>query len=379
MSDIVPPRKPAILFVDDEESLLAGLSVALRRQRNIWDMQFVCGGQTAIELLQPGRFDAVVSDMQMPGVTGEKLLTAARERCPATVRILLSGQTQYEVLLRSVRFAHRYLSKPCSAADLRACLELLLGQAFSMNPATRELVCGIDQLSITPATQASLKALLDSPRVDFAALAAAIEVNAPLAAKVLHVSNAGFCAPPQLVSSVLQALTVLGMDTVRSIILSMQVREETPLSKQSARHALDTGRLLARMRGEEGALVCGVLHGLGVQVMAERLGEPYVKFLERIQADPTLSLEAAEQETFGIGNARVAAHLLGLWGVMPQITDAIRQYSAPAVTENTSELALDLRCACALTGGSATPISSPRIEANLPQWKAWADEIRALP
>jgi len=64
---------------------------------------------------------------------------------------------------------------------------------------------------------------------------------------------------------------------------------------------------------------------------------------------------------------------------MPQITDAIRQYSAPAVTENTSELALDLRCACALTGGSATPISSPRIEANLPQWKAWADEIRALP
>ncbi|MCF6243145.1 MAG: response regulator, partial [Bacteroidales bacterium] len=66
--------KKRILFVDDEPNILQGLKRTLRQQRKQWDMVFTESGQQALELLAEQPYDAVVSDMRMPGMDGAQLL-----------------------------------------------------------------------------------------------------------------------------------------------------------------------------------------------------------------------------------------------------------------------------------------------------------------
>ncbi len=54
-----------ILFVDDEQHVLAGLENMLRRQRKVWHMDFASSGQAALDLMDGGAYDVVVTDMRM--------------------------------------------------------------------------------------------------------------------------------------------------------------------------------------------------------------------------------------------------------------------------------------------------------------------------
>ncbi len=62
--------KKRILFVDDEPSVLDGLRRMLRAERGRWDMSFVGGADAALEVMHASDFDAVVSDVSMPGKDG---------------------------------------------------------------------------------------------------------------------------------------------------------------------------------------------------------------------------------------------------------------------------------------------------------------------
>jgi YesN/AraC family two-component response regulator len=63
-----------LLFVDDEPRVLQGLTQGLRNKRHVWEMVFAEGATTALEDIGRGRFDAVISDMRMPGMDGAELL-----------------------------------------------------------------------------------------------------------------------------------------------------------------------------------------------------------------------------------------------------------------------------------------------------------------
>lgn len=101
-----------IIFVDDEERVLRALSKALRHQKG-WEMSFVDGGVKALDLMASQQFDVIVSDMRMPGMSGEQLLSKVREQYPEVSRIVLSGQCDQETAFRLVGSDHLYLSKPC--------------------------------------------------------------------------------------------------------------------------------------------------------------------------------------------------------------------------------------------------------------------------
>ena len=114
--------KKRILFVDDDPAVLHALSSVLRRDRTRWDMVFAAGGPAAVDELRKSAFDAVVSDMRMPGVNGAQLLEIVRRDSPGTVRIMLSG-SDCEAALPNI---DELLPKPCSARVLRETLERMM-------------------------------------------------------------------------------------------------------------------------------------------------------------------------------------------------------------------------------------------------------------
>jgi len=112
-----------ILFVDDESKVLDGIGRMLHADRKRWDMQFVTSGEDALRACEAGAFDVVISDMRMPGMDGAKLLSHVRDRYPGTARIILSGYSEVSSSTRAVPVAHRFLTKPCDAAQLQAAID----------------------------------------------------------------------------------------------------------------------------------------------------------------------------------------------------------------------------------------------------------------
>ena len=107
--------KKRILFVDDESLALQGLERMLRNMRNEWEMEFVDSGSKALARMADAVFDVVVSDMRMPGMNGAQLLNEVMMRYPSTVRLILSGHADQDLIMKCVGSTHQYLSKPCAS------------------------------------------------------------------------------------------------------------------------------------------------------------------------------------------------------------------------------------------------------------------------
>lgn len=111
-----------LLIADDEEFVRHGLSELLRR------VGFRCvvaeSGPVALEKLQAGAFDALISDIHMPGNAGLELIQRVREVSPALPVVLLTGRPSVETAARSVRLpVTAYLTKPPNMDELEAILD----------------------------------------------------------------------------------------------------------------------------------------------------------------------------------------------------------------------------------------------------------------
>jgi CheY-like chemotaxis protein len=128
-----------ILFVDDEENVLRGFERTLRSQ---FEMETAVGAQQGLAAVaRSGPFAVVVSDLRMPGMDGIQFLSEIRKRCPDTVRLILSGNGDFESVVASVNEGSifQFLTKPCPADKLHTVLTIALKQ-YQLITAERELL-----------------------------------------------------------------------------------------------------------------------------------------------------------------------------------------------------------------------------------------------
>jgi DNA-binding NtrC family response regulator len=113
----VPPKKPAILVIDDETALLEVFQAALAPY---FEVDIATSVREAEFILYKKAFKVVIADHLMPGGNGMGFLVRAREEYPHMQRILVTGYMKPEMLLRSVNEAalFRYLLKPVAVAEL---------------------------------------------------------------------------------------------------------------------------------------------------------------------------------------------------------------------------------------------------------------------
>lgn len=102
---------PKVLCVDDEPGLLRSLRWLLRGQ---YEVALAGSGADALALLSAENFDVVISDQRMPGMTGTELLARARQVSPRSIRLLLTGYSDFNAVLSSVNDSEvfRFISKP---------------------------------------------------------------------------------------------------------------------------------------------------------------------------------------------------------------------------------------------------------------------------
>lgn len=128
-----------ILFVDDDENLLAAIQRNLRKQ---FTFDTALSGLQALELIRTrGPYALIVSDMSMPGMNGAEFLERARRVTPHTVGIMLTGNADQQTAADAVNRGHvfRFLSKPCPPETLVPAIEHGL-KHFQLLQMERELL-----------------------------------------------------------------------------------------------------------------------------------------------------------------------------------------------------------------------------------------------
>lgn len=118
---------PRLLFVDDDPGVLAAVKRFLRRYH--YDVTTTPDGPTGLQVVrEQGPFHLVVSDYQMPVMTGDRFLAQVAEIAPATRRMIMSAYANSEQLLAAINAGkvHRYLLKPWDSQELLGAIDELL-------------------------------------------------------------------------------------------------------------------------------------------------------------------------------------------------------------------------------------------------------------
>ncbi|MEQ8693904.1 MAG: response regulator [Gammaproteobacteria bacterium] len=98
-----------VIFVDDEPRVLNGIKKSLGDE---WQVDFCPSAEIALEIMERETGDIVVTDLQMPSMSGHELILDVRHKFSATTAIVLSGQCS-ELDKKQIRLAGiRFFPKP---------------------------------------------------------------------------------------------------------------------------------------------------------------------------------------------------------------------------------------------------------------------------
>ncbi len=307
----------------------------------------------ALVRFEPTPFDVLVTDINLKGMDGVELLRRVRNRYPDTIRIAFCSHADKETALFSSNIVHQVLLKPILPEALFA----KIGQTLELrqrlaSKKLRQLIAQIGALPSLPVILEELHAELLSKESSMRRIGEIIGRDAGMTTKILQLVNSAFFSVPQSVSSPGQAVVLLGMETVKALVLVTQLFTKFDVSQTPGfsidelwQHSLLVGELSRRIASGEStnqriidqAYLAGLLHDCGKLVLACRVPEQMVWFLAKranLQKTPEFhrDVERLEREVFGATHAEVGAFLMSLWGFADPVVQAILFHHSPNET-----------------------------------------------
>jgi putative nucleotidyltransferase with HDIG domain len=334
-----------ILFVDNDSSVIEELKKMLYPMCDVWETKFAVSGEEALNFMAESPFDVVVSDMHMPEMNGVELLDAVMEHYPETVRIIHSRLSDKEMALRSVKSAHQFLMKPCSAETMKFTIERTCKlRDLLRNEALKKIVTGIKDLPSYPTLYGLIVREMQSKEASLKKVGYIISQDVSMSAKILQVVNSAFFGLPQKIADPQQAAVYLGIDTLKALVLSVDVFSSFTEDAESCgfslaemtRHSLMTGRLakdIARAITTDGkvaeeAMIAGILHDIGKLILL-KVPRQYKQVDDFVKQNECSRVDA-EYAVMKTSHAELGAYLLGLWGIPDNVVEAIAFHHNPS-------------------------------------------------
>ena len=395
-------RRRKILFVDDEPKILQGLQRMLHPMRKQWEMRFAESGAEALSLFQGEPFDVVVTDMRMPGMDGAQLLSEIKRQAPEVIRIVLSGYSDRQMVLKSIPLAHQFLSKPCQPQTLISALSgaIALGDLLS-DPCLRRLVAQISALPSLPALYLEMEQAIQSQDGSVDRIAEIISRDVGMTAKVLQLANSAYFGLPQTVNSPKEAVFHIGLKALEPLVLVVHIFAQFRNASHFRRfldelllHSQATAGIAEGICKREGgdramgghASLAGMLHDCGKLILADNFPEEYERALA-LSGQERMPLWQAEERVFGVHHGSIGAYLLGTWGIPDPIIKALAFHHHPgSCPQDRFTVLTAVHAADALEPGNKTVgeraglldegyLSAAGLRDRLPEWQALAQAV----
>src|SRR5438128_12326608 len=118
-----------VLIVDDDLALLQALPEALRLRMAGVTVDTADSGAAALDRVAARDYDAIVTDIKMPGMDGLALLAEIRTRWPDTPTLMITGHGEHELVLHALRggafdFVQKPIDRDYFAGSLRRAIQV---------------------------------------------------------------------------------------------------------------------------------------------------------------------------------------------------------------------------------------------------------------
>jgi len=203
-----------------------------------------------------------------------------------------------------------------------------------------DIAKGIRNLPSLPVVVLDVLKSFEQPDASVGELADKVARDQALAAKTLRIANSSFYGLSRKVTTIQQAITILGFDSVRALIAAAAVTDIFSGSVQGDfdfkafwRHAIGTGlcaKMLARelKLNQDYAFVCGLLHDIGRLVLVTRFPEQYAAAM-RYRAEKDCYVIEAERAVLEMDHATVGRALAEHWKFPLIMQKAIANHHNP--------------------------------------------------
>src|SRR5579884_3909926 len=129
---------PYILIVDDDTALLQALPQALRLRIKGIQIDTSDSAPKAFSLIEQNDYDAIVSDIKMPGMDGLALLAQIKARRPETPTLLITGHGEHNLAIEALRGgAYDFIQKPIDRDYFVAALQRAM-QTYALRRQVQE-------------------------------------------------------------------------------------------------------------------------------------------------------------------------------------------------------------------------------------------------
>ena len=106
-----------ILVIDDEQTVATSIQGILEKEG--YDVAIASNGQEALDCLQNGPFDLVLTDLVMGGIDGLDLIERIHRLAPDIIVMIITGYASLDSAIEALKMgAYDYLTKPCEIDDL---------------------------------------------------------------------------------------------------------------------------------------------------------------------------------------------------------------------------------------------------------------------
>ncbi len=214
------------------------------------------------------------------------------------------------------------------------------------------LVDEIHDLPSFPAAIQRATALSQDPKATATDLAAVIQVDPALTAKILRITNSAFYGLSREISTVKEGVVILGFSAVRSLAVAVSAMkmftggESTIFSHEvfwrhstcSAMVAQQISRL-GRLPGSDEAFTAGLLHDIGKIVLDQYAHQEFILMLVTLRREAKYDF-GAERRVINTTHAEIGRQLVERWGLPEPLCEAIDNHHTPGRARKQPMLAM---------------------------------------
>lgn len=331
-----------ILFVTNDAAFEKKLIQSLQSCFDIWDVNFAHTTSDALNLLSQKQFDSIITDINIAGMDGFQFLNIVSQMNPGVVRFAFSDNTASHQTIRSTNLVHQMIPRAGNTETLFSTVERVCClRDRLLDPQLRNIITSIKTLPSVPLLYNRLVRELDSENASSQAIGDIISQDAAMTSKILQLVNSAFFGLPDNVSSPQRAVSLLGFNTIKALVLGIHIFAQ--YQGQSNRlisiekmwkHSLAVSNLgfkIAREIGlkpneQEDTRIAGVLHDTGKLLFFNIPG-----FFQKVVPGKNgiMTIES-EYQVLKTSHEEMGAYLLGMWGLPNVILEAVAFHHQPA-------------------------------------------------
>ncbi len=333
-----------IIYLEESPELVADLRDGLRAQTS-WRVTHARDAAEALALAGEEEVDVALLSATMPDTDPIEVAEQLTAVHPKLTTFILAPDAESGGGLAFASGRFQWLVKPCNPAALVAAVERMDSLVSWMkNKATLAIVSGIHSLPTIPANYQSLIQLINSPDSSMQDVGEALSKDIGITSRILQVANSAQYAFSTKVTSPTDAVNLLGMETLKSLVLYSHVLnnfQHTPASKAEFDkiwlHSISVAQTAQNLTMQqtqerplaEEAFTAGVLHDIGKLVLMSVKPEEYKEAI-RFAAESKTKPHLCERVKLGTTHAETGAYLLSLWGIPRSILEAVAWHHIPS-------------------------------------------------